>query len=287
MIKAGETAATTWSRLVRDPAGLGLWHGNLHGRQMVDNPEQADIIAWPEILPGEFDESPSPVALYSIKRQSYPEQKLVIGGYRPNPLQQDSIPIDDKALMVFKLWTSFIVDNGPAGGEGERTGDSSSADDTLVSAYYERYGRYWQRVTTELGYGGSVDLAPAEDDEASVLYKFTIGLGGSYRVLAHLPGTDAPPAAARYEAYVVEYFEGQAGATPLGAPVWSAVVDPADSETYNSGSEEGGFINLGTLDIDLVEPALVTVVIRLGAAFPSSGWLLADAVKLEPVEAVE
>ena len=52
-------------------------------------------------------------------------------------------------------------------------------------------------------------------------------------------------------------------------------------------SEEGGFINLGTLDIDLVEPALVTVVIRLGAAFPSSGWLLADAVKLEPVEAVE
>lgn len=269
---------------IYDPAGLGLWNGNLHGRQLVDNPDLADIIAWPEILPDEFDESPSPDALYSIKRQSYPEQKLVIGGYRPNPLQQDSIPIDDKALMVFKLWTSLIVDNGPMGGEGERTGDSSSSDDTLVSAYYERYGRNWQRVTTDLGYGGSVDLAPAEDAESSVLYKFTIGHGGSYRVLAHLPVTDAPPAAARYEAYVVDYFEGQAGTTPLGAPVWSTVVDPADSETYNSGSEEGGFIDLSTLDIDLVEPSLVTVVIRLGAAFPSSGWLLADAVKLEPVE---
>jgi hypothetical protein len=271
---------------IKDPLRLGLWNGNLYGRQMVYNPEAAeDIVNWPEIIPAEFDETPYSQPYYSISRITSPDPIVRIGGPRV-PLQL-KVTIDDKALLVFKIWASLIVNNGPTGEGGERSGDSDSTEDTLVTAFYERYGQNWQRVETAAGYGGNLDLVPAADSSAAAYYRFTIGLGGEYRVMAHVPETTHAPAAARYEAYVSEYFEGAAGAAPLGEPVWSTVIDPATSENYNNGRDEDGFIEIGTVNIDVVEPELATVVVRLSAGETSSRYLLADAVKLVPVEGQE
>jgi len=271
---------------IRDPARLGLWNGNLYGRQMVHNPEAAeDIVNWPEIIPTEFDENPYAQPYYSIRRMTSPDPIVRIGGPRI-PLQLP-IEIEDKALKVFKVWTSLIVNNGPEGDGGERSGDSRSTETDLVTAFYERYGQGWQRVATAAGYGGTLDLVPAVDPSSAVFYRFTIGLGGDYRVLAHAPETTSATAAARYEAYVSDYFEEAAGDTPLGEPVWSTVIDPATSEAYNNGRDEVGLIEVGTVSIDIVEPELATVVIRLSAGETSSRYLLADAVKLVPVEEQE
>jgi len=272
--------------LIRKPLQLGLWNGNLHGRQMVNNPE-ADIFNWPVITPGEFDESPMQ-PMYSFWRPVFGVPMIRIGG-RSTKNDQDPITIEDKALMVFKIWTSLIVNNGSPGGDGggERTGGGSQPEDALIAPYFERYGRNWQRLETESGYGGTLDMVPANDPMASVFYKFTIGLGGSYTVVAHVPRTEQPPAAARYAAYIVDNLDDLAGETALGEPVWTNTVDLTESEAYNTGMDEEGFIEIGTIRVDVTVPELATVVIRLSAGESSDRYLLADAVKLVPEEWLE
>jgi len=68
---------------------------------------------------------------------------------------------------------------------------------------------------------------------------------------------------------------------------WSNIVDLSDTEAYTTTMDEEGFIEVGTLSVDVEEPDLVTVVIRLSAGEQSSRYLLADAVKLLPEEGLE
>ena len=103
-----------------------------------------------------------------------------------------------------------------------------------------------------------------------------------------------PPAPAVYDAYVLDYFEDAAGERPLGEPVWSSVIDLTGSESYSSVVDEEGYLDVGWLDINLTEPELVTVVIRLrtaegeeGYESTGNGYVVADAVKLDPEEAPE
>jgi len=109
--------------------------------------------------------------------------------------------------------------------------------------------------------------------------------------MAHVPALSQAPAPAAYDAYLLDYFEEPAGQTPLGDPVWSTTMDLTESESYTSVVDEEGFVEVGTLDISLAEPELVTVVIRLrsagGGMERSSGFVVADAVKVVPVEGVE
>ena len=113
-------------------------------------------------------------------------------------------------------------------------------------------------------------------------------------MMAHLPATTEAPAPAQYEAYVLEYLEDPAGATTLGDPVWTTTLDLTGSETYNPSVDEDGFIEIGTVTLNLTEPELATVVIRLSSAgdgsegtSAGSGYVLADAVKLVPEEGLE
>lgn len=275
---------------IHDPTKLGLWNGNLYAEQLVDNPANSAICNWPEIIADEFDESQGQTN-YSIRRNTASPVSVIIGG--PNPTLQQRILIEDKALMVFKIWPSLIVNNGPEGGDGgEREG--SQSESVLLSQYYERYGSNWQRVESDLGYGGNMDQLPASDSGASAFYKFTIGLGGRYRVMAHVPATTEAPAPARYEAYVLEYLEDPAGETALGEPDWTTTLDLTGSESYNSSVDDEGFIEIGTVALTLTEPELATVVIRLSSAgddaertSAGSGYVLADAVKLVPEETAD
>jgi len=275
---------------IHDPIRLGLWNGNLFAEQLVENPENLDVCNWPRIIADEFDESQGQ-ANYSIKRNMVPPVSIIIGG--ANPTLQQRIDIEDKALMVFKIWHSLIVNNGPeGGGGGERSG--SQTDSTLSSQYYERYGSNWQRVESDLGYGGNLDQLPAGDSAASAFYKFTIGLGGRYRVMAHLPATTQAPAPARYDVYVLEYLEDPAGESALGDPVWTTTLDLTGSETYRSNVDEDGFFEIGIVTLNLTEPELATVVVRLSSAgddtehtSTGSSYVLADAVKLVPEAVTE
>jgi len=46
-------------------------------------------------------------------------------------------------------------------------------------------------------------------------------------------------------------------------------------------------MEIGTVTVDIIEPELATVVIRLSAGEDSRRYLLADAVKLVPGEEME
>ncbi len=85
----------------------------------------------------------------------------------------------------------------------------------------------------------------------------------------------------------MDILEDLAGTTPLGEPAWTNVVDLTGSEAYNTGMDEEGFIEIGTIQVDVTIPELVTVVIRLSAGESSERYLLADAVKLVPEEGLE
>ena len=128
----------------------------------------------------------------------------------------------------------------------------------------------------------------------TVFYRFNVGRAGRYHVKAHVPALNQPPAPAVYDAYVLDYFEEAAGETSLGEPVWSSVIDLTGSESYSSVVDEEGYLDVGWLDINLTEPELVTVVIRLrtaegeeGYESTGNGYVVADAVKLDPEEAPE
>lgn len=151
------------------------------------------------------------------------------------------------------------------------------------------YGDGWQRLDSDAGYGGNLDLVQSSSPGACVNYKFTIGESGRYSIRVHLPVSPQTPAPARYKAYVLDYLEGPVGPAPPGDPVWSHLLDPGDSDTYNQEWDEEGFVEIGAIDVTLTEPALVTVVIRLSGSgsgtdrtAAGSGYLLADAVKLVP-----
>jgi hypothetical protein len=251
---------------------------------MVLNEEQPEIMNWPEILPEEFDES-STGTIYSLSRNFTLPYSLTIGGPGSFP-----VLIEDKALMVFKVWTSLLVNNGSSGGGGEErsgNGDSGSEETEIVAPYYERYGQSWQRLETDFGYGGTLDIVPANDPLAAVFYKFYIGESGEYRVMAHVPRTEQPPAMARYEAHVTGYLADRADTIAFGEPEWTELVDLSDSTAYNRTMDEDGFIEVGTVTVNATESDLATVVIRLSAGEQSSRYLLADAIKLVPEEGRE
>jgi len=108
-------------------------------------------------------------------------------------------------VLIFKIWSSLIVNNGPDGGGGGEESRSGAGDnDELVSAYFERYGFNWQRIEDDRGFNGNYDRLPMEDMGSSAFYRFTIGLGGEYRVMAHIPAMTQAPSPAAYEAYVLD-----------------------------------------------------------------------------------
>ncbi len=269
---------------IHDPVQFGLHNGNLYAKQLVSNADDAEVCNWPLIQPAEFDDG-TLMGRYSIVRKN---SSIIIGGARLGTTQT-KITLEDKALLVFKIWPSLTVNNGTSGECRDGSGEGSWTESSRLWSYFEMYGDGWQRLDSDAGYGGNLDLVQSSSPGACVNYKFTIGESGRYSIRVHLPVSPQTPAPARYKAYVLDYLEGPVGPAPPGDPVWSHLLDPGDSDTYNQEWDEEGFVEIGAIDVTLTEPALVTVVIRLSGSgsgtdrtAAGSGYLLADAVKLVP-----
>lgn len=112
--------------------------------------------------------------------------------------------------------------------------------------------------------------------------------------MAHITGINPGQAPASYEASIIQCFEDSEGKALLGSPAWTTTLDLTGSQTYNSSVDEEGFVEIGTVSLNLTEPELATVVIRLSSAgdytegtLAGSGYVLADAIKLVPEEIIE
>jgi hypothetical protein len=188
--------------------------------------------------------------------------------------------------MVFKVFTSTLVDNG----KGSTSGDSSrTGGEEVLGNYYELYGSGWHRYDTA-GHDGTVDAIPVNTADASAYYKVNIGLKGEHDVLVHFPTSRYATTEAKYEVFIVDYLEQAAGESSLGAPVLTATVDQTAETSYSTAANDEGFISIGTISVNLVEPEVVTVVIKLSPADRGESrsgdatLLLSDAVMLEKVE---
>ncbi|MFH0884074.1 MAG: hypothetical protein V2A56_13920 [bacterium] len=92
--------------------------------------------------------------------------------------------------------------------------------------------------------------------------------------------------------FLTDYLTDPAGDTALGEPLFTALVNQSDTATWAATRDADGFITIGELDIDVEEGREVaTVVVKLSSAQSEdrsrsgpTAFLLADAVRLEPVE---
>jgi len=259
---------------ISNPVALGLDNYNLWGMQLIGHDHSADAVNSPNIVADDlFGKWGTPYTVIPY------EGKVRIGGPRTisNPIQQES-QIEDKALMVFKVWVENTVNNdGIGGGRGAEE-----------NSYYQVFGN-WSRMPDETAVGDTVDVIASTDLDASALFSIDIRRSGLYDLRVSYPDEANGTSNACYEVYLVERTMDETGETEsVGAePVLTALVDQSNRET--EAMDEDGFISIGEVDVALAEGIdEVTVVVRVssGGAERRSGQatlLMADAVKLEEI----
>lgn len=197
-----------------------------------------------------------------------------------DPPSQPKGLIEDKALMVFKIWTVMGADNGGEGG--------GTAGGEVENPYYERYGS-WSTVVDEAARGRSVDVIQSTELGASALFKIDILQSGLYDVRVFWPETTSGTSSAKYEVYFVEKNLDETSETEevITGPVLTTIIDQSSRST--EARDDQRFVSIGEVNVNVGgDVHLVTVVVRVssGGAEYRQGeatLLMADAVNLEKV----
>jgi hypothetical protein len=275
--KTGDERNKNFLLDIYNPDKLTLHNGNLWGMQMIEHEANPAVVNSPDIRSATFNH----YGWYSIQRYMLPQPHIRVGGKRfinDPPAQQMGL-IEDKALMVFKIWTEMGADNGGGGGTEMASGENP---------YYDRYGN-WQTVAAENAHWGSVDMVESTELGASALFKVDIGQSGRYDVRVHWPDSDDATSNALYEVYLIERDLDGSSETEevVVGPVLTTLVD--QSNRAFEVLDDEGYLSIGEIEVALGDWVdLVTVVVRLssGGAEYSEGQatlLMADAVKLEEI----
>jgi hypothetical protein len=254
--------------------------GNLSGHQMIGHVASSDPpVNDPTIHAEKFGSTGQHYSIISLNGE--PPVIRLGGGRMPGQFQGPGT-IEDKALMVFKIWLEPKVDNSSSGGER-----SSEAD----NPWFRTFGSGWTLVDDENAENGSIEATSTTVPGACALYSIDTGVNGKHCLRVKYPVYQEVAGTARYDVYVVDHLEeGLGSVTPdsLPEPALSVLVNQASGRF--SDVDDEGFAAIGEFDVaGLPRYGLVSVVIRVSAASDEetvggSGILVADAVKLEAVE---
>ena len=283
-IAASDAEDKNFYLVFSDLEELMLDEGNLHGLQMIqaieDDPEEPiTAVNYPTTIADGFS---AYGANYSIIRYNHGTQ-LRLGGRRFLMNPQEPGIIEDKALMVFKIWTTRGADNGGQGGGGGR----SEADDP----YYQRVGN-WSTVTDETARHGSVDVISSEEMGAYALFSIDIAGNAVYDVQIAYPDMAEGTTGAKYEVYLrEESYDAETGETTgstISGPLLTTIVD--QSRGHTETMDEDRFASIGEIvasrgsNVDRL--SVVVKVSSAGAEYLEgrATLLLADAVRIENLD---
>lgn len=263
---------------IMDPSKLALGSvGNLKGHQMVGHEKPAIApVNDPDIHADVFGETG---AHYSILRLN---AKLRLGGTRFSGQPQQYGVIEDKALLVFRIWVDPVGDNSTVGGERE-----GSEEDP----YYRTFGRGWSEIGDPIAENGTFDSVSTTVPGACASYRIDTGSNGTHRLRVKHPVYQTSTSLARYDVYVMCYLQDAFHTLTLDeltAPALTVVLDQT-RETYID-IDDDGFAAIGEFEVNgLADSEWVSVVIKVSVEPDETGQvapatLVADALKLEAVE---
>ncbi len=266
---------------IMDPAKLALGSvGNLKGHQMIGHEKPANAPVNDPDIPAEvFSETGDH---YSILRLQGSQPKLRLGGGRTSTQFQTKAVIDDKALMVFRIWLDPSGDNAAPGGGSERA---------ELNPFYRTFGRGWSVIDDACAENGTIDAISTTVPGACALYRIDTGFDGRHRLRVKHPVYQDATSEARYDVYVLNHLQDAFQTLTLEdlpTPVLSVVLDQT-RQVYDDIDEEG-FAAIGDFEMSgLAGYDIASVVIRVSAEPDESGSvasavLVADSVKLEAVE---